>query len=56
MAERHAKKPKKKVKDLQSRKLTAESAKAVRGGIQHKHLAGVKYDDITVSNPSTKPS
>ena len=49
-------KSRKTVKTLPARKLNADNAKAVRGGIQHKHIAGVKYEDITVSSPPTKPS
>ena len=43
-----AAKKRKKIKNLQARRLNASQAKDVRGG-GHKHLAGVKYEDITIN-------
>jgi hypothetical protein len=45
-AKKKAKKSGKKPVDLTSRALTTKQARGVRGG---KHIAGVKYEDITVN-------
>jgi len=47
MPERKRHRSTKKIKSLQTRKLTASQAKGVRGG-GHKHIGGVKYEDITI--------
>ncbi len=45
MGTKRKKRSTKALTSLPARKLTAKDAKAVRGG---KHIAGVKYGDITV--------
>jgi len=48
MAKTRGKKSTAKIKDLPARKLSAKQAKSVKGGGK-KHIAGVKYEDITVN-------
>ena len=48
MAVKKGKKATKRVKDLPAKTLNARQARGVKGGVK-KHLAGVKYEDITVN-------
>ena len=49
-----SRKTKRRVENLPTKPLGVQQARSVRGG-GHKHIAGVKYEDITVGTGSAKP-